>query len=289
MDTKEIDDIITFRRDPEIHEQFSTIGPRLRELFQKDSLDRTVLGIDIYHYSKYPTEAQDLIPYCFQKIYDETLSHISQVETVFFDREFVSSMPSNMIGTGDGCFQILETPLQAVIFAIYFQANLSRLNTGDWIHMVSHLVPNISLRYSITLDRVFSYNGNWFGPAIINNARLLAADRLNRTLLSQNAYDWFSRYTNGVETLQRMTLRELGRIQITRLRNGGRSLLIPLEDERANLIKTVNVLKISDVTVKGDVNSVYSLHLQVHMTQDDPAYIGKYVVTIGNLNTQGLS
>ena len=87
----------------------------------------TILGIDIYKYSQYSRETQPFIPHLFEKIYEESwgliiqnFEYIFQKYSSIRDRSRELKAQDYYIDNGDGCFQIFESPIHAIIFSLVF-------------------------------------------------------------------------------------------------------------------------------------------------------------------------
>jgi hypothetical protein len=257
---------------------------------------RPVLGIDIYRYSRYEPQKQRLIPIIFRFLYEETLRCLTGLEKLFSPSVRVSSL---FISTGDGGFQMLETPLHGIVFAVWFQVVLSAYNAGFHFPMVRHFVGPLTVRYGLTFDSVFRLDSNIFGPAIINNARIISRDSLNRFLVDGATIDWFVERIGTLETLTVLPNRDLARVpELGRhVKHRGQETLLfqfkGLEDLKSAhppAFRTVIVQKIGSLTAKATELDVYSLYLQVNLSRfpDDPDYKKDLVITVGNLNSSGL-
>ena len=87
----------------------------------KKFTEKTVLGIDIYQYSQYQSLEQSIVPFLFKLIYKEA-SELCLKKTGFvFQNYETSDFKDQFIETGDGGFQLFETPLHAILFAIQFE------------------------------------------------------------------------------------------------------------------------------------------------------------------------
>ena len=168
---------------------------------------KVVLGFDIYKYSQFPKVEQIYVPVVLERLYQTTSQNCIGRESFHFDSyaKTVGDFKKNFISTGDGGFQIFETPIQAVIFALFFQANVVRFVSGssadEMLIKLQPIVHTFELRYAITHDFIYSYKKNFFGPAIINNARILSKDSLNRLLIDMNSITWFMQTINAIENL----------------------------------------------------------------------------------------
>lgn len=276
------------RPDPE------TMGP-LREAlnghFCAQRQVQAVLGIDIYQYSRHPSEAQRLVPSVFQFLHTAARSLCAEREAFLFQAD---DLNTSFIHTGDGGFQILSTPLQALVFAIYFETLLASFNGFFVFPKVRQVVGPISLRYSITYDEIIPQDGNWFGSAIINNARILARDNLNRLLVDGRSIEWFQEQTVNVETLMAMSMADIRKVPAFRdyePRESAKSMVFgdsPYLLDRA--VRSVHVQKIGIVASKQTTLDVYNVQLQVAI-QRSPGLPAEriMVVTVGNLNPTGIS
>jgi hypothetical protein len=214
----------------------------------------------------------------------------------FFFSEFKDFSDFNkfFIDTGDGGFQIFNNPLQGIIFAIYFQANINRFNSLNINTELAKIIGEINLRYTLTYGSVFEYTfkENYYGPAIIKNARIIAKDKLNRFLIDNNAYSWFKKNTNGIETLKVLNIDDLKNIEVVNDKDDKietNSLLFANNKYDDNSIVDIDILKIGDTTSKYDIINIYSLYIQVFLHSSTEAKLNKFVISIGNLNTEGIT
>jgi len=210
-------------------EDIDSIDKELQSLHADKFLASAVLGIDIYKYSKYSGFRQVLIPVLFDSLYQDTIEHCSCGELFLFqnevqynvsenivdikENETLKSFYGNNIPTGDGCFQIFKTPIQALVFAIYFQLNINHFNAYNDSAELREYVGDLCVRYTLTYGDVYRYdNGiisNWYGRPIINNARILSKDKLNRFLVDLSVIDWFQRRMVGIEHIGKYNLNML--------------------------------------------------------------------------------
>lgn len=251
---------------------------------------KAVLGFDIYQYSQFPSLQQTLIPHLFKKLYSLTIKNCITNESFFFDYTTSAEFESKFIDTGDGGFQIFEKPFEALMFAIYFQANIVRYNSGNKILSdLYNIVGEISLRYSLTYDNVNEYKKNFYGPAIINCARIMSKDKLNRFLIDNNTITWFNTEINSIETcLSFEPEKDFPTIPIFKSnfdKSTYSSVLFSLEK---NIFKSLDILKIGEIKSKLDTLSIFSAHIQVVFTSKGKAF-NKYHLTLGNLNSSGLT
>lgn len=258
---------------------------------------KTVLGVDVYRYSKYRKHAQTLIPFLLHRLYTDTVKDLTRYEQSFFADLSIESFKDHFIDNGDGGFIIFDTPFHALFFAVYLALNFLRYNTKKLFPEVYDIVGDISLRYALTRDDVFQFQSNWYGPSIITCARILGRDKLNRFLIDEEVKTWFDHEMNGIETLICLGINNLQNEpvhdQIVKDKSSYKSLLMPEQGSNpgnSNIV-TVNLSKIGAVESKGDLVSVYNLHLQSYLVVASlaaPNRPQKFIVTLGNLNPSGL-
>jgi hypothetical protein len=258
---------------------------------------KAVLGIDIYQYSQYETEKQILIPVVFSLILEETKRWCENTEKIiFYDYDF--KQPS--IDTGDGGFFIFDNPLQALIFNININAILKTFNTGHFYPGLRHFIGEITLRTCITYDIIYQYDGNIYGSGIINNARILSKDKLNRFIIDENSNVWFNLHTGGLDNIQSITLQDLYKEiidpMITKpIKPFIASSIINLSKEYKLQFKTilnVHLQKIGTVLIKKAEVSVYNVEMQIRMNISDEIKNTDnlfFITSLGNLNSEGLS
>jgi hypothetical protein len=251
---------------------------------------KAVLGIDIYQYSQYQTLPQMLIPHLFKQLYNDTISNCLEHEPFIFKNTDKKLLLDNFIDTGDGGFQIFENPFQAITFAIYFQSNISRYNS---IHVSTQnlfeIIDEITLRYSLTYDSVYSFEKNHYGPSIINCARIMSKDKLNRFLIDENTKKWFSKEFNGIENLQFLEIQEdFKNIPILNKDSDDEIIESIIFDNAECEIYNVDLMKIGEIKSKLDILSIYNLRLQTLMLSPSSNY-NKHAITLGNLNSNGLA
>ncbi len=251
---------------------------------------KAVLGFDIYQYSQFPSLEQTLIPHLFKKLYSLTIKNCIANESFFFSYKLKAEFEDKFIDTGDGGFQIFDSPFEALIFSIYFQANIVRYNSGNQLLSNLHnIIGEISLRYSLTYDSVYNYGKNFYGPAIINCARIMSKDKLNRFLIDNNSILWFNHEINSIETCTLLEpFKDFPTIPIfqgTFHKDTYKSILF---SNGKNLIKCIDILKIGEIKSKLDTLSIYSAHLQIDFNSEGKPF-RKYRITLGNLNSSGLA
>ena len=264
----------------------------------------TVLGLDIYQYSLYKLEHQAFIPHLFDLLYEETWHLIRQNFYFIFQKygklhehNENDLVPRNhFVPTGDGGFQIFETPIHAIVFLVTFSTILRFYNSDLFMRKMHSKIGNLDMRFALSLDNVYEYRKNFFGSAIINNARLLARDKLNRFLIESNVFDWFLDRIAGIENLMIIGLDDLASIAEFSAYD-----VKEVDDERNALIhkdpnilhregiKSVDVQKIGEIKQKKTSLDIYNLHLQAVIKYQNFGGVEKIVsVSIGNLNASGI-
>jgi len=134
---------------------------------------KTVLGIDIYNYSQYKPLEQSLIPILFKLIYDKASVLCKSDSSFIFQNYEQETFIGQFIDTGDGGFQIFDTPIHAMAFAINFQMIVRYYNSFRYFPKLRKIIGPLGLRYAMTHDKIYKFNNNYFGPSIINNSRIL--------------------------------------------------------------------------------------------------------------------
>ncbi len=255
---------------------------------QKYITTKAVLGIDIYQYSQYKTLPQSLIPHLFKTLYDWTIQNcIKHEPNIFHNYKNKQELTKSFIDTGDGGFQILENPFQAIIFAIYFQANAIRYNSKfTSLKELNNIIGDITFRFSLTYDDIYSYENNHYGSGIINCSRILSKDQLNRFLIDENSKKWFIQNLNTVENLAFLDLEnEYIYFDFIKVKKDFSSILFKGE----NNIKSVHIMKYGDIKAKKDTLSIYNFQAQVLMrVPTEKSDFNKLAITLGNLNPLGL-
>lgn len=301
---KEIQEVMSDRLKKDLIDDKEIVDNTNREAFiriaahhLKSALSENfaVLGIDIYEYSKKKPVPQALVPFVFDSVYEETTaSVIKGLPYVFQDYHAKKDFEDHFIGTGDGGFQIFDTPLHALLFAVMFELNLRTYNAGRLYPALQAVVEDITLRFALTYDIVYRLRGRYYGTAIIRNARILSRDRLNRCLLDKQSYDWFLNRINGLENLQAIELRDIADIDEFRSyddkpRNKPNLIIPEHQDVRLPLVRSLDVLKIGRTKAKQDDLDIYGLHMQVTGRLEGHAKMPTFTVTLGNLYTEGLT
>jgi hypothetical protein len=263
--------------------------------FHKDFIEnKSVLGIDIYKYSEYPADIQVYVPVLFNSLYDLTVDNCLKKENYFFQMYETTLVlfKNKFISTGDGGFQIFDDPLQSILFAAYFQLNVQRFNSGSLISIyrdnLFKIVGRIELRYAITYDKIYSYDMNFYGPSIINNARILAKDHLNRMLIDFPSLFWFDKNINTIGNILTMKRDDFAVIEYFKSYETDKTSLL-FDQTGPNKIRSVDILKIGVIKSKNTILEIHNLRIQFNLEipQSRNGYTG-FLVTLGNLNTQGI-
>lgn len=254
--------------------------------------NKSILGIDIFQYSQYELKKQTLIPFLFKLIQDAVFKNSVEGNGYLFQKYTASKLERDFIHTGDGGFQILDTPLHAVSLAINYELFIRYYNSFHFYPKLRKLIGPISLRYSIATGAVFQYNQNYFGPGIINCARMLSKDDLNRCLMDQSTHDWFMHTMMGVENLQFISIEDVSTYPQFALYDKSFAkdyeMIFPHnKDFSFQKIISTDVQQIGEIKAKHTTLNIYNLHLQflgsIREAKDKPI-----VITIGNLNLSGI-
>ena len=254
--------------------------------------NKSVLGIDIYKYSDYPEIEQVYVPVLFNSLYKITVGNCLQSDPYFFQKygKDIADFKEHFISTGDGGFQIFNNPIESIIFAAYFQVNVSRFNSGSLTAKLNmnlfKIIGKIELRYAITYDKIYSYDKNFFGPAIISNARILAKDNLNRLLIDYPTVQWFSSNINTIENLMILDKKDFLKIAYFKEYDDVGTLLFK---EKSPKIKALDLLKIGAIRSKNTSLEIFNLRIQIGVSVANLKrdYSG-FLITLGNLNTKGI-
>jgi hypothetical protein len=260
--------------------------------------NKSVLGLDIYQYSTgYGVFEQSLIPFLFRRFMETTIDQCFANHRYIFQKYDRKRIHEHFISTGDGGFFIFDTPLHSLLFAINFAIVLRVFNAFHFYPKLRRMIGSINLRYAITYDKIYKFGDNYFGRAIINNARILQRDDLNRCLIDQNVNTWFLVNIGGLENLQVITMSEISNIQDF-LDDYDCAVLDEHPDEIFGIIEkrtygiiNSDILKIGKIQSKSTDLNIYLLHLQVSLklvNDDDPEQTKVFTISLGNLNTAGI-
>ena len=255
-------------------------------------------------------EKQIFVPHLFDLIYDYSW-HLITRNFAFLFQNYDAINRSNrnqlikhnefFINTGDGGYQILETPIHAIIFILTFATTLRLYNSDMFRRELHAKIGNIEVRYVITRDDLYRYNcknnKNFYGASIINNSRILSKDRLNRLIIDNNTYNWFLNRTIGIENLMSLGLSNIKDIDEfsdydhAKIDNENNAL-IPKENLGTvqEGIKSIDVQKIGKIKQKGDYLDIYNLHIQavIHYRAFLQKQEKTITISVGNLNISGI-
>lgn len=271
---------------------------QLNKLLDKDDITKkSVLGLDIYQYSSYGEFEQMLIPFLFKTMFNTTIDLCLENHPFIFQQYTKERIEKSFISTGDGGFLIFDNPLHSLLFACNYAIVLRVYNAFHFFPRLRKIIGGLSTRYAITYDKVYTYNDNFYGRAIINNARILSSDSLNRCLIDEHSHRWFTLNIDGIENLQVLTIEDVSHIYD--FSNGYNTQLLTTKEDKlfgheANRHKGIinsDILKIGKIKAKESDLNIYNLHLQVSLTlenDDDPTQKKVVTVSVGNLNTAGI-
>ncbi|MCF8405185.1 MAG: hypothetical protein K9H58_14670 [Bacteroidales bacterium] len=257
---------------------------------------KSVLGIDMYQYSSYGEFEQTLIPFLFKNMFESTIKLCIENHPFIFQKYNSERIERNFISTGDGGFLLFDNPLQSLLFAINFAVVLRAYNAYHYFPRLRRIIGGINMRYAITYDKVYKFDNNYYGRGIINNARILIKDDLNRCLIDEHVHSWFTTNLDGVENLQIVTLSDIS--NIWEFSKGYDKSIVEKGDEifenepsRKYGIINSDILKVGFIHSKEALISVYNLHMQATIqlvNDDDPNQKRLITVSLGNLNTTGI-
>ena len=258
---------------------------------------RAVLGIDIYRYGLYKHLEQVLIPPLFKILFEKAIRLCLENNQFIFQKYSKEKIENAFISTGDGGFVIFDSPLHALFFAINFEMVIRAYNSYHLFPKLRSIIGSLSLRYAISYDTLFRFDHNYYGSAIINNARILNKDTLNRCLIDQQTYDWFLISIDGLENLQVLTIEDIANIydfldyDRKWLSEGKNEILDNNASNRRTGIINSDILKVGQIQSKESLINIFNLHLQISMQiYSDRKVESKRTITVslGNLNTSGI-
>jgi hypothetical protein len=283
MDKNDIDSLIVQKFDKE------NFLIEIENVLEKNILVKATFGFDVYKYSKMNNIQQLLLSYLLEHLISATCEHIKNYESYFFTDTEIKYLNDTKISTGDGYYLFFENPLLAIIFAIYFNSNLQRINSNyPLFSHISDILGTISIRYCITYDELFNYNNVFWGKGIINCARILSLDKLNRFLIDNKSYDWFIKNTNGIETLKVLDHKDLELFKKNKTGQDYESIVFSDDQKMLKCINTLDVQKLGNHSLKEDVFDIYNVYLQSTLTSQADTFIQKYVCSLGNTSSFGL-
>lgn len=231
------------------HKESSIDGLKheINNLIKKESELRCLLGFDIYRYSSMELEQQVLIPYFIQRILDQTFFTLEHYESIFFSVDEITSIKNTRIDTGDGFYVIINNSLKSLIFlgVFCFVLELERANN----RVLSKFLGELDVRFSLTRDYVYMFNGKYYGAGVIKCSRILSLDKLNRLLIDSSIIDWFYLNGYGIESLRIHNLDDIKKYTDTVLYEGEDKISHMYLTGRS-LIKTLITQKIGKLQSK---------------------------------------
>ena len=275
----------------------SVLRAALEKILCLETVSRkAVLGLDIYQYSSYGEFEQMLIPFLFKMMMNTTIDLCIDNHPFIFQNYTRERIENSFISTGDGGFLIFDTPLHSLLFASNYAVVLRIYNAFHFYPRLRKIIGGISTRYALTYDKIYHYNDNYYGRAIINNARILSRDSLNRCLIDEHVHRWFTVNIDGVENLQVLTIDDVSHIYefsdySTLPLATSSDKIFGREPNRKEGVINSDILKIGKITAKESDINIYNLHLQVSLSlvnNDDESQQKIVTVSLGNLNTTGI-
>lgn len=268
---------------------------KLKKYVSNTKMNRkSVLGIDIYKYSSFEEFEQCLIPCLFKLLFNETIELCFRNHKFFFQKYTKSEIEDSFISTGDGGFVIFDIPMHSLLFACNFAVALRTYNSYHLYPKLRKIIGGISLRYAITYDKLYYFDKSHYGRAIINNARILSRDNLNRCLIDQNVYNWFTINIDGLENLQVYTINDIasiydfqGSYDYSILEEHPDGLFSDRVTRDYGIINS-DVLKIGEIKSKETSLSIYNVHIQVALNWQRQDIKRIITISLGNLNTSHL-
>lgn len=253
----------------------------------------SVIGIDIYKYSKYDYNEQKIVPILFKILIQKTITDCIKLESIFsifYDEKYFEDY---YIDTGDGCFIFLQNPLDAIVFLTYFSANLHSYNSFHCYPILRKILGSLTIRYALTFDKVYKIDKKFYGPGIINNSRIMSNDKLNRFIIDGNSWEWFLLNTNGIENLSNVTRFELSlyKPKAGLYSDNIKTLIFDQNQDITKIYKSIFCQKLDKIEVKEDKFDVYNVVIQfeIYMFENTNHENGLILTnTLGNMNSIGL-
>ena len=222
----------------------------------------------------------------FEHLYRTAIAHCSNHESYLFQTD---QFTDRFVPTGDGGFLILDTPLHALAFALWFQLELTSFNSGFTLPRMRRLLNEpLTVRYAITQDALIHYESDWYGAAIINNARILSRDSLNRCLVDANSASWFAHRLTSFENLLALVLPGKNAIrEFSGFQSSGKASMLFADPPQ---VHSAILQKVGPLPAKGHQFDVYSAYVQVGLLHGRPGQPADQdiIASVGNLNTAGL-
>ena len=122
----------------------------------------------------------------------------------------------------------------------------------------------------------------------------MSKDTLNRCIIDQNVYDWFTLNIDGMENLQLITIDDIANIYEiqgsydTQVLDEHEDAIFGHNVSRTTGIINSDVLKIGEIHSKETSLSVYNIHLQIVSRWKRSDTERTITVSLGNLNTSSL-
>ena len=301
-----ISDLLSWGKTPKINLQFGNFSQDkdtalIEEIEKLPSYKRTILGVDIFHYSKMESYQQKILPFLIYELLTNTHFILTGAKYLF-SRQSALDIIASRIDTGDGFFLVFETPIHAILFSTVFEAMMRLYNSFSLLPETRAITGNITYRLAMTTDDIYktnfgSSNTNFYGKGIITCARILSKDKLNRFLIDENTYLWFLENIKGIENIPLITLREISKLpqfedydsQLIDVNN----TIINDEDNfnRKDGIKSIDILKLFETDQKKDILNIYCIHIQATVKigskkQDLEQHVN---ISLGNLNIEGIT
>lgn len=251
-------------------------------LISREKQTKTVVGVDLFEYSKMDELKQFFVPFIINSIFNYALDEISEDEDLIFMKSDISEIRRSKIDTGDGFFVILNNPVEAFVFLIHFCAQFETLQSRNSATGLMEICHSFFFRYSISTGPVYEYEGKKYGEAIINCSRIMSLDKLNRFLIDDATFFWFYDNANGLDTMRTNSRTEIVKYNNTKFNSEGKSMVFNI-GKNDNSIKTLITQKIGTMQSKNDILDIYNVYLQVHvlLMKKEPVDL---IVSIGNLN-----
>lgn len=209
---------------------------------------------------------------------------------------------------------------------MYINLTVHAFNSFILYPILREYIGIFTIRFAITYDEIYKLDGKNYGTAIINNARIMSKDKLNRLLIDECSYDWFLKEINGVENIKNfVTVNRQRNNRIIALKDKGynindqldllknkyensfvlgvqkdNELKKQLNHENWNIdfidaITNVVCQKLDQISVKDDSFKVYNLFIQYLLIIDNDEnitptayYVEALSLSLGNLNTNGI-
>ncbi|MCG6169735.1 hypothetical protein [Leptospira sanjuanensis] len=283
-------------KNPAPHPHIEEAEENLDKLLKVSEITKaSIVCIDTYKYSLNDIKRILLIPLVIQAVHVMTMDILRENELFLFE-----GLDDPVVAdTGDGAICIFPTPLHAISYIMWYEVALKLYNTYHLSPEIREIVGKLSVRYTTSYDQVVKIGDNYYGPAIINAARMISTDRLNRCLIDEYSIDWFNRYFNGIESFITLSKMEIRRIMETIFpeekfdQSNQTESIFQLFFDKHWGIKFCNVQHIGELKIKDTKISIYNLYilvlagLQPRLDHKEDEEV-KLSVSIGNMNPIGI-